>query len=995
MEKPVDFSKIEAVKENVRPMKAGRNIVDLGKSIGSSKSKEKLAAERRNFEDEISNGNDDLSIWSKYIKWVKNSYPAGGSKSKLFPVLERCTRRFVKESKYKNSKKYLRIWMDYIQLMPTVSDKLQTLEYLNENEIGVGYALFYTMWACHQEDNGNVKQASAILQLGINRNAVPVKKVKEFMADVLKRVGAKKPERNANRSKKRKALGSIYSASKDPERNPVRRQKSNGSAQSSSEVFRDSSIPNEIGRTSLAPTSLPTSSSAAPAELPRVFDRQKENMGVVTTWNEPLRGALKRAAPSSVTGGQTSGSRAQTNVFVDPECAAKKRRPSEPPVSSYSRGDGEFARRVPGQMTSKQSAQYPLVPRRSQRTPVTKYVNCPDDRTYMFDGEVVCLEERRAMHPAYTVDFLSDDMDMTVADGEILQQRKVRWGKKGRKQRALRRLSISEAPEAPCLEGFDEADPHSSDPYSANPPAISSAVPQNVSLFGPNWPSSPQQLTTTSVALAPPMSPPTVYPEDIKIITPRKNLTYSNAVIPADLRRSQKEGDTVERFLQSTYTEQMAAPPSPEDNTTQVMALNEVMQSFADNDDTVFGQGQFPFIGITSSPYSSPTNSPPNRSRLNQGKSIDLRSPSYVDLAESPAREGSNEQRYSSKPSQSSEPGQSKNSPLQIFQDSNLRSSHAEIEARENMPPKSTRMSVFRDPVRPLASNNADTALQNQPTQPNSSSVQVYRDSSSQSSREATQLRSSKSPKPTSMSVFRDPARPQTHSNADITLQNQPTQPKSSSVQVYRDSSSQSSRETNQLRLSKPPQKQSRVSIFRDPSGSKRQSSAGPTQENEFLPRENKPTQVYRDSDSQPSNTTDNQQVNQSRNSRVPVFRDSAPSQSHSSGVQTQQNPSRSADKTLKIYRDSKHEKPNPLSKKKSSARKELELPFDRRASTSFSNGRDGEMRPRGDRQRRTMSEHSQSARLGGSDVEMEPAPPLTVDPFCSKERQKIMSREG
>ena len=47
-------------------------------------------------------------------------------------------------------------------------------DYMMDQDIGTGYALFYIRWAEHFELVGATKQADELYTLGINRNAQPV-----------------------------------------------------------------------------------------------------------------------------------------------------------------------------------------------------------------------------------------------------------------------------------------------------------------------------------------------------------------------------------------------------------------------------------------------------------------------------------------------------------------------------------------------------------------------------------------------------------------------------------------------------------------------------------------------------------------------------------------------------------------------------------------------------------------------------------------------------
>jgi hypothetical protein len=58
---------------------------------------------------------DHLTWCCRYIKWTKETFSAGGHKSELLPLLERCTREFHQDARYKNDIRYLRVWIQYVR----------------------------------------------------------------------------------------------------------------------------------------------------------------------------------------------------------------------------------------------------------------------------------------------------------------------------------------------------------------------------------------------------------------------------------------------------------------------------------------------------------------------------------------------------------------------------------------------------------------------------------------------------------------------------------------------------------------------------------------------------------------------------------------------------------------------------------------------------------------------------------------------------------------
>ncbi|KAL0740595.1 hypothetical protein Bca4012_082108 [Brassica carinata] len=146
----------ELFKENVRPLKRGRNVRLLNhalKSHSDHQLRKNLVEKRRNMIEEIDeyDGDDPLSPWIKCVKWVQEAFPPGGECSGLLVIYEQCVRKFWHSERYKDDLPY----------------------------------------ALHMEFKGKVKMANEIFNLGISRNAKPMEKLsdayKKFMVRTMRR----------------------------------------------------------------------------------------------------------------------------------------------------------------------------------------------------------------------------------------------------------------------------------------------------------------------------------------------------------------------------------------------------------------------------------------------------------------------------------------------------------------------------------------------------------------------------------------------------------------------------------------------------------------------------------------------------------------------------------------------------------------------------------------------------------------------------------------
>lgn len=107
----------ETSKENVMPLKRGRNVLELNKALRTNGSfQEKLKVEKlaQDKENQIRAyvGDDPLHEWVQYIRWIEIHMPEDTRKK--FSVLEKCTRVLKEESRYKNDIRYVRLWIQYV-----------------------------------------------------------------------------------------------------------------------------------------------------------------------------------------------------------------------------------------------------------------------------------------------------------------------------------------------------------------------------------------------------------------------------------------------------------------------------------------------------------------------------------------------------------------------------------------------------------------------------------------------------------------------------------------------------------------------------------------------------------------------------------------------------------------------------------------------------------------------------------------------------------------
>ena len=207
----VDCDLIEQSKENVQPLRRGRDPHQLIKVLGHvaaapstascaataapsvaagcavSRSEAVLKAERKVLEGGIKSyaGDAPLAPWLAYLSWTRQNFLSASLSSHLVPLLEKCTRTFLRDERVNQSLGYLEVWFQY---MDHVEDSLDMFSFLYTNKIGLKHAQLYEGWALVLERRGRTQQALETLSLGLDtHSAQPAWRIK----DAIKRMQAR------------------------------------------------------------------------------------------------------------------------------------------------------------------------------------------------------------------------------------------------------------------------------------------------------------------------------------------------------------------------------------------------------------------------------------------------------------------------------------------------------------------------------------------------------------------------------------------------------------------------------------------------------------------------------------------------------------------------------------------------------------------------------------------------------------------------------------
>ena len=186
----INFDIIESHKENIQSLPQGRSAKALATAFAppSLFSPAPTPGSTRNLNDairqeyeleliSISDSDDPLDVYDRYVKWTMNTYPSvqATHESQLRPLLERATKAFQSDSHYKNDPRYLKLWLSYIRFFS--DSPKETYAYLSRHHIGEGLALFYEEFAAWLEGAGRWSQAEEVYKIGIEREARPAERL--------------------------------------------------------------------------------------------------------------------------------------------------------------------------------------------------------------------------------------------------------------------------------------------------------------------------------------------------------------------------------------------------------------------------------------------------------------------------------------------------------------------------------------------------------------------------------------------------------------------------------------------------------------------------------------------------------------------------------------------------------------------------------------------------------------------------------------------------
>ncbi|XP_017045661.1 uncharacterized protein LOC108091137 [Drosophila ficusphila] len=172
----MDFDK---AKENIQPLASGRNVSLLQASLSQDSAHgNEILVQRRQMEEEVRTyaGDDPLDPWYKYICWIEQSFPAGGSGSGLQAAIHQCLTKFEDDERYKQDRRLIKL---FIKFMEKQKDQIECFQQMYNHGIGTMLADFYIAWAYSLDLSGNMRKADEIFRLGLDCRAEPLEELRE------------------------------------------------------------------------------------------------------------------------------------------------------------------------------------------------------------------------------------------------------------------------------------------------------------------------------------------------------------------------------------------------------------------------------------------------------------------------------------------------------------------------------------------------------------------------------------------------------------------------------------------------------------------------------------------------------------------------------------------------------------------------------------------------------------------------------------------------
>ncbi|XP_045766135.1 uncharacterized protein LOC123867869 isoform X3 [Maniola jurtina] len=172
---------IDVSKENIQPLRGGRNLVQLGTALQAQSdvdAQRQLQLQKEEHETAIRQyqGPDPLDPWFNYIQWVEQSFPKHGHEGNIDKLIRDCLQLFEKDERYFQDRRFVKLWIKYVDCL---SNPLEIYQRLYNTGVGVECSEFYRAWACYCEESGDYKKANQVYMMGLQAKAQPLDELEQ------------------------------------------------------------------------------------------------------------------------------------------------------------------------------------------------------------------------------------------------------------------------------------------------------------------------------------------------------------------------------------------------------------------------------------------------------------------------------------------------------------------------------------------------------------------------------------------------------------------------------------------------------------------------------------------------------------------------------------------------------------------------------------------------------------------------------------------------
>ncbi|XP_058055703.1 uncharacterized protein LOC131207111 [Anopheles bellator] len=160
---------LEDKKENIQPLRGGRNIEQLEYAFLTP---ERWEEDRKLREEAIENdsGDDPLAAWFDYVYWMEQTNPSSAKPAVLNDAIRRCVQTFENDPRYAQDRRFIKLCIKYID---TQSAPVELYNELYNRGVGTLCSDLYIAWAYYYDAVDNFAKTEEIFQKGIAAGAEP------------------------------------------------------------------------------------------------------------------------------------------------------------------------------------------------------------------------------------------------------------------------------------------------------------------------------------------------------------------------------------------------------------------------------------------------------------------------------------------------------------------------------------------------------------------------------------------------------------------------------------------------------------------------------------------------------------------------------------------------------------------------------------------------------------------------------------------------------